>query len=841
MALQTDLEYQLFAEKLASIDFAVRNCNPAKSHLCIGKSGAGSCIPLTKKCKVPASSQSQQAMSHVAKTATTPKPPLKSKKTTPAAPTPSTLPSPAPANSVVKLNQAELVTKRSELEQKHGKKLVQDAEANVKKILTDDDTSVFVRVGSSDTLSLILNDRFRTSAELNVTSHKIPDLADKNYQDARNRVEAKSLGYDAKTPPSDRPIYGYLGGKNLDGAAHADVADAYGSISVKLKSEVKDRTSFTGSDSFKSGIASKLDDPSAASLASVTRFGYDLNDKNVPAHLRSMSEQAQKGQLQKAANAKSIDDLNQLAPTGKKYIEAQVHGKVTPDDIAEIHFKPRSTNDRPTPEIAKLAKDKGIDLYVNGKKVNPDDIINAKSSRSQRLTDLDTELSSALKSGDFNKVADIASQIDADAKKVKLAPAENDRHLKLLYSEAGYDGKPQVVSKAAIDLAAKDGATLMVRGLNDPSGQFAKDFRQGDYYTGNGIYGNGTYVGHSGSISKGIFTHGSDAASGKRAVADVAKHNYIHSGSRNLRMALPADTSVVTQTQIGKEIIEVQKGIEKWAKAERQNIRTNSADPKRLAKDAKAFKSNLDLGDSATTFIPGKATKVFGIPATEGSLKIPKKDGSGFVEYPVVRTLMGDYYVKDSDGNIGSKVGSKDKAVKRTVKILSEEHGLRAQGLGDQVHLRDVQISRGRSAGSNVATIPGQKDKLALKQDPTGKHYYIDPKTDKSVYGDDGGFDSPQSAVRAYLQSAGLAGGGADPKKIAEIDRKAKAMREVLIGDNGRPPSSGRFAVIRGYDAIALDQSYAKDTFMNLLNRSKVLVQDTDLSYADAMKKGVAP
>jgi hypothetical protein len=63
---RSDFEYQLFAEALSSIDFAkAKNCNPSKSHHCIGKTGSGSCVPLTKKCKVPASPAAQQAMAYV--------------------------------------------------------------------------------------------------------------------------------------------------------------------------------------------------------------------------------------------------------------------------------------------------------------------------------------------------------------------------------------------------------------------------------------------------------------------------------------------------------------------------------------------------------------------------------------------------------------------------------------------------------------------------------------------------------------------------------------------------------------------------------------------------------
>jgi hypothetical protein len=61
--VRSDFEYQLFSAALSSIDFAkAKKCNPSKSHHCVGKTGRGSCVSLTKKCKVPASREVKQVM-----------------------------------------------------------------------------------------------------------------------------------------------------------------------------------------------------------------------------------------------------------------------------------------------------------------------------------------------------------------------------------------------------------------------------------------------------------------------------------------------------------------------------------------------------------------------------------------------------------------------------------------------------------------------------------------------------------------------------------------------------------------------------------------------------------
>lgn len=47
-------------------EFAEKKCNPAKSHLCIGKTGKGSCVSLTKKCKVPVTGAAREASDYTA-------------------------------------------------------------------------------------------------------------------------------------------------------------------------------------------------------------------------------------------------------------------------------------------------------------------------------------------------------------------------------------------------------------------------------------------------------------------------------------------------------------------------------------------------------------------------------------------------------------------------------------------------------------------------------------------------------------------------------------------------------------------------------------------------------
>ncbi len=685
-------------------------------------------------------------------------------------------------NSPIKTNDTELDLKRKDLEQRFGKNLVDNAESNVKRILDDPDTNVHIRVGSSSTLELILGSRFQTSAELGIDTHTIPNLKG-GYQDARNRVEAKVLGYDEKTTqPGDRPIYGYLAGKDLNGTSHADVSQAYGTITVRLKPEAKERTTFTGADSFKSGIASDIVNsgspppPNAASLVSSTRHGYD-KDK-LPAHYPSFyaDKSGDKGQLQAAANARNIDDLaDNLAPTGNRYIEAQVHGGVKPQDIGEIHFEPRGAGDKPTAAIAQFAKDNKVDVYVSGRKLSTQDLDNIiappklKDVRSQRFQDLQK----ALDSDDFDTLGSIAVKIHQDAQKVKLAPGESDNILKQLYKDSGFDALPQIKTETNMDNLARSGKVMLARGLSGASANtFADQFRKGDYFVGNGIYGNGTYVGHSGGISRdGLTFHAkSSTTSQRRAWSDVWKHNYIVQNGATLRMALTDDAKVVTGKQMKKDMDDMEKKIDAWevSASNKASSSVQTPSPAQIKQNTAAYKKSLDLKNA--TLVNSTTANYLGSPTT-------------FHQYDLSHT----------DPKFGG-----------TFRVVIMDKT--ATNKGFEFRTPDGKVVKSRAKTIDKA--------LASVRDAFASHY------------------ANQGTSTSLAQA------------LKNIKDQAQAMRDLFglppNGDGGSG-TSGRFAVMRGIDAIALNNSYEPKTFMNLLNRGKVIVQDTNLDYSVGIRKGVSP
>jgi hypothetical protein len=799
------MSYKLINAKEASnfadstADFATKklNCKPGNIQ-CGGKCQNGNLncyhgmTPAQKKAAQAAAKLAKQSVSttqkpaapppSVASTPATKKTSSRSVKAKSTAP-PTTPPTPPTVSSAIKTNTKELNAKRNELIQRVGQKTVEDAEKNVQRILNDKDTNVYVRVSSSDTLEKILGSNFKTSAELGIDTHTIPNLKG-GYQAARNRVEAKTMGYAVKgTAPGDRPIYGYIGGKDLNGASHADVAQAYGSIAVKLKSDVKDRSTFTGCDSFKSGIASEMahqgtpPPPNAASLASMTRHGYDLD--KLPGHYPSyMSSTAgQKSQLTDAAKAKNIDDLApKLAPTGNHYVEAQVHGGVKPEDIAELHFSPKGASDRPNAAIATWAKANGVKLYTNGKEEDLDKLIAPpKKTKAQEVND-------AIEKGDFHAVIDYAADVD---KRAKARTEHGDHHLSELYADAGYDAKPKVVSEQDITNEWKNnGGTLMVRGLDPGSKgrtQYFDEFKSGDYFAGFGIYGNGTYVSHAGQPPKDA-----DAKDAWNAIG--TRNSYISSNGVTLRMALPKDVNVTTQSAIGKETRKVQKDMDNWAAKERAKIKAASIVPVQQLSSTDRAKVK-----AAETAVRADLTTNYKLkPNLTYNNNLPDLPGEFTFNYQVRIPSINKKTHKSIDPGV----------------ILHERHNA-PSGNRFVIALPN---------GTIVSEHKTRKDAAQAAVD-----HYIAERAHQ-----DAGIKRPSAS--AALTPAGQ-------KQLADFDKKFNQMKDVIFGDIGRSDCSGRFAVIRGYDAIKLNKSYEPDRFMNLLNRSKVLIQGNELDYNTGVQK----
>jgi hypothetical protein len=358
---------------------------PKKKNCSKGVSCGNACISGNKICRKPLTPIQKEEVKEVLAVAPVPAKvePTKAVPMKAIAPKPKTL-DPKIAKPIVvsedtgdpvKLNQNNLDAARSQIVKKSSEEAVKASESAAAAILQSKNTGIFVKVSSNQVLAGILEDRFKNSVELG-SDAKVPGLKG-SYQDARKRVEREQMGYQDDIDPTKRPIYSYLGNnKDLGSASHGDVA-AFGDITIKLKDAVKDRATFTGADSFKSGIASRISSPSVASLIQSRKHGQPNAMEDV------------KGQIDRIGKAKNIDDLmSATSGIGNRYVEAQIHGQVRPEDIGEIHFKSTGEPPIPSKSIRDWAEKNGVAIYQNDK---PYKHLEVSESRRKEIADTITK------------------------------------------------------------------------------------------------------------------------------------------------------------------------------------------------------------------------------------------------------------------------------------------------------------------------------------------------------------------------------------------------------------------------------------------------------------------
>jgi phage gp29-like protein len=358
----------------------------------------------------------------------------------------------------VKTNQANLDAARAAILKQSNEDAVKAAEANAKAILDSPDTGIFVRVGSNSTLAAILGDRFKNSVELG-SDADVPGLTEP-YQDARKRVEREQMGYADDSDPTKRPIYAYLGNsKNLSSESHDDVS-AFGGITVKLKDELKQRATFTGADSFKSGVASRVGDPSAASLIQSSRHGKPVD----PEHASS--------QIDALGKAKNIDDMMlAVQGDGNRYVEAQVHGQVKPNDIAEIHFSRKGDPAVPSKEIRDWAEKNGVNIFKDGEPYEHREISEERKKEiAQKMTpelfaDYVNDSVRRIEQSDPNKYHNLTYEDwkDKKTKELSLDPFWNPSSSTNKYDKRNYERK--LASVIRKEKYAEELAQSISRGL----------------------------------------------------------------------------------------------------------------------------------------------------------------------------------------------------------------------------------------------------------------------------------------------------------------------------------------------------------------------------------------
>jgi len=158
--------------------------------------------------------------------------------------------------------------------------------------------------------------------------------AKSNYIEKRSELENKLFGIDVKAS-SGRPVYGLIDNPARLSSNTAYAARNYGAAQIRLKPEVKSRSTYTIGDSLDDkrygGIAGPVTDP--LNHASVPPFGFfqrEQDAKNNP----STTIAGKTAKDFKVIVRRDAGADERTATPG--YIEAQIHGGIAPSDIAEV-------------------------------------------------------------------------------------------------------------------------------------------------------------------------------------------------------------------------------------------------------------------------------------------------------------------------------------------------------------------------------------------------------------------------------------------------------------------------------------------------------------------------
>jgi len=226
---------------------------------------------------------------------------------------------------------AKLSETRKELISTWGESKVQEVEAKLSKFAKE--AAVYIRVPGNEILEKIIGDRFKSQFEAKAS-------VSIDSTDLRSKAENESMGYSQDTAAKDRPIYGYLARNNAVNSEEGYHVKNYGNIAIRLKPEVKERTTFTGGDSLDAKmLASPLLKPSAASLVN-----FQDNHSDTFGH---------------ALTAKHLGDV---VNDDSQYVETQIHGQVHPHEIAELVY--HGDNDPPSKAILSWAKQNNVKVSV---------------------------------------------------------------------------------------------------------------------------------------------------------------------------------------------------------------------------------------------------------------------------------------------------------------------------------------------------------------------------------------------------------------------------------------------------------------------------------------------
>lgn len=203
---------------------------------------------------------------------------------------------------------------------------IADVESYTKAMLSSAD--LYINISPESMAKVLESGRFKTQFETGSTGSAVLNTQE------RAEKELASFNYELDTEPANRPIYGTA----TTGGYYATGAFQYGAVAIKLKPELRSRTTVTVRDSL-SAIegGSPIDNPKIESI----RVNAMVNDSNYDEYKAK----------DKVARLKY--DIAATMDSESDYVEAQFHGGVSVSDIASVALPKDSKYDSLAKDLAK--------------------------------------------------------------------------------------------------------------------------------------------------------------------------------------------------------------------------------------------------------------------------------------------------------------------------------------------------------------------------------------------------------------------------------------------------------------------------------------------------------
>ena len=249
----------------------------------------------------------------------------------------------------MKLRKDRLQERRQQIVNAAGESPVLQAEQAIQQALAQ--TKIYIQVEPDALMQILLDGRFKTAFEL--SRNDVDEI------ELRRSAEQIMYGYPPNHPVTERPVSGFLAvDSNLNEAPLIRDLNAYGTVSIELKTEVKSNASFTLNDSLTAPTAeqrgrevswqpSALLDISIASLVS-------LRDNTLQMICQRVA------QLTKIKTVADIAEFKEVAYRYNNYMEVGIHGGLTKKMIAKIVYR----TGFPSVFVEQWAKDNSIEIEV---------------------------------------------------------------------------------------------------------------------------------------------------------------------------------------------------------------------------------------------------------------------------------------------------------------------------------------------------------------------------------------------------------------------------------------------------------------------------------------------